>query len=228
MRGSDGGRAAEQRALHLAGQERVEGALAGDGRACAGNREPDRARCPRSAPAGTGRRRRPQRSQEPRARAPRRSLRGRGARRESCRRAGSRSLRRDDRRAVDGRGAGSRTPSWWATSRAASRSSSTAARRSSRCSRRSSGSGSSPTHVLRTHGHPDHVEHEELLTERFGIPVATDSIVTGGLQIEAIPTPGALRRRRRLRRQRRALLLGRHALPRRRGRRARRTSSATR
>jgi hydroxyacylglutathione hydrolase len=48
----------------------------------------------------------------------------------------------------------------------------------------------SPTHVLRTHGHPDHVEHEELLTGRFGIPVATDSIVTGGLQIEAIPTPG--------------------------------------
>ena len=79
------GRAAEQRALHLAGQERVEGALAGDGRACAGNGEPDRPRGRRSARAGTGRRRRPQRSQEPRARAPRRSLRGRGARRESCR-----------------------------------------------------------------------------------------------------------------------------------------------
>lgn len=47
-----------------------------------------------------------------------------------------------------------------------------------------------PTHVLRTHGHPDHVEHEQLLTGRFGIPVVTGSVETGGLRIEAIPTPG--------------------------------------
>jgi len=47
-----------------------------------------------------------------------------------------------------------------------------------------------PTHLLRTHSHPDHVEHEELLTSRFGIPVVTDALETGGLRVEAIPTPG--------------------------------------
>ena len=47
-----------------------------------------------------------------------------------------------------------------------------------------------PTHVLRTHGHADHVEHEEELTQRFGIPVVTGSVSTGGLRFEAIPTPG--------------------------------------
>jgi glyoxylase-like metal-dependent hydrolase (beta-lactamase superfamily II) len=47
-----------------------------------------------------------------------------------------------------------------------------------------------PTHVLRTHAHPDHVEHEELLLRRFGIPVVTGPVVTGGLTIEAVPTPG--------------------------------------
>lgn len=47
-----------------------------------------------------------------------------------------------------------------------------------------------PTHILRTHGHADHVEHEDELAEQFGIPVLTGSIETGGLRIEAIPTPG--------------------------------------
>ncbi len=47
-----------------------------------------------------------------------------------------------------------------------------------------------PTHVLRTHAHPDHVEHEEELTSRFGIPVVTGGVETGGLVIEAISTPG--------------------------------------
>jgi hydroxyacylglutathione hydrolase len=47
-----------------------------------------------------------------------------------------------------------------------------------------------PTHLLRTHGHADHVEHEELLVRRFGIPVETGSIETGGLRIEAVATPG--------------------------------------
>ena len=47
-----------------------------------------------------------------------------------------------------------------------------------------------PTHVLRTHSHADHVAHEEELTSRFGIPVVTGAVETGGLRIESIPTPG--------------------------------------
>jgi hydroxyacylglutathione hydrolase len=43
-----------------------------------------------------------------------------------------------------------------------------------------------PTHVLRTHAHPDHVEHEAEL----GLPVATGPLRAGGLEVEAIPTPG--------------------------------------
>jgi glyoxylase-like metal-dependent hydrolase (beta-lactamase superfamily II) len=47
-----------------------------------------------------------------------------------------------------------------------------------------------PTHVLRTHGHADHVAHEDELTSRFGIPVVTGALETGSLRVEAIPTPG--------------------------------------
>jgi len=47
-----------------------------------------------------------------------------------------------------------------------------------------------PTHILRTHGHPDHVEHEDELASRFGIPVLTGPVETGGLRVEAIETPG--------------------------------------
>jgi glyoxylase-like metal-dependent hydrolase (beta-lactamase superfamily II) len=43
-----------------------------------------------------------------------------------------------------------------------------------------------PTHVLRTHGHQDHVEHEAEL----GLPVVAGPLVAGGLHVEAIPTPG--------------------------------------
>jgi glyoxylase-like metal-dependent hydrolase (beta-lactamase superfamily II) len=43
-----------------------------------------------------------------------------------------------------------------------------------------------PTHVLRTHAHPDHVEHEAEL----GLPVVHGALQVGGLNVEAIPTPG--------------------------------------
>jgi hydroxyacylglutathione hydrolase len=47
-----------------------------------------------------------------------------------------------------------------------------------------------PTHVLRTHTHPDHIEHEDELCARFGIPVVTGDLVTGGLSARAIALPG--------------------------------------
>jgi len=43
-----------------------------------------------------------------------------------------------------------------------------------------------PGHVLRTHAHTDHVVHEPDL----GLTVVTQSLDTGGLHIEALPTPG--------------------------------------
>lgn len=46
--------------------------------------------------------------------------------------------------------------------------------------------GVRPSHVLRTHGDPDHIEHEGELD----LPVVLASIEVGGLKVEAIPTPG--------------------------------------
>ena len=46
--------------------------------------------------------------------------------------------------------------------------------------------GVEPSHVLRTHAHHDHVANEDEL----GVPVVTSSLTVGGLEIEAIPTPG--------------------------------------
>ncbi|HUY72824.1 MAG TPA: hypothetical protein VMV08_11325 [Gaiellaceae bacterium] len=43
-----------------------------------------------------------------------------------------------------------------------------------------------PTHLLRTHSHTDHVVHEAEL----GLPIVTGSLQAGGLEIDAIETPG--------------------------------------
>jgi hydroxyacylglutathione hydrolase len=43
-----------------------------------------------------------------------------------------------------------------------------------------------PSHVLRTHADPDHVEHEDEL----GLEVVTGALEVGGLRVEALPTPG--------------------------------------
>jgi hydroxyacylglutathione hydrolase len=47
-----------------------------------------------------------------------------------------------------------------------------------------------PTHLLRTHAHGDHVEHEDELCDRFGIPVVVGDLVTGALSVRAITLPG--------------------------------------
>ena len=46
--------------------------------------------------------------------------------------------------------------------------------------------GVRPACVLRTHAHHDHVENEDAL----GLPVVLESTRVGGLEVEAIPTPG--------------------------------------
>ena len=47
-----------------------------------------------------------------------------------------------------------------------------------------------PTHVLRTHSHQDHVAYEDELCKRFDVEVVTGDLVTGGLHVRAIPLPG--------------------------------------
>jgi glyoxylase-like metal-dependent hydrolase (beta-lactamase superfamily II) len=47
-----------------------------------------------------------------------------------------------------------------------------------------------PTHLLLTHGHADHVAGNDELVARFGVEVATGAVETGGLRIQALPTPG--------------------------------------
>lgn len=47
-----------------------------------------------------------------------------------------------------------------------------------------------PTHLLLTHRHEDHVAGNEELVARFGLEVTSTGVETGGLRIEALSTPG--------------------------------------
>jgi hydroxyacylglutathione hydrolase len=52
--------------------------------------------------------------------------------------------------------------------------------------------GSTPVALLRTHGHHDHVEHEEELATRYSIPVLAEpgEWTWDDLQVQALATPG--------------------------------------
>ena len=50
--------------------------------------------------------------------------------------------------------------------------------------------GLTPTHLLLTHGHADHVAGNDELVARFGLEVTTGAVETGGLRVESLATPG--------------------------------------
>jgi glyoxylase-like metal-dependent hydrolase (beta-lactamase superfamily II) len=46
------------------------------------------------------------------------------------------------------------------------------------------------THLLTTHADPDHVAGDDEIRARYGVPVVKGPLETGGLRVEALPTPG--------------------------------------
>jgi hydroxyacylglutathione hydrolase len=50
--------------------------------------------------------------------------------------------------------------------------------------------GLTPTHLLVTHGHGDHVAGNDELVARFGVDVTSGPVETGGLRVESLATPG--------------------------------------
>jgi hydroxyacylglutathione hydrolase len=46
------------------------------------------------------------------------------------------------------------------------------------------------THLLTTHADPDHVAGDREIQDRFGCPIVKGDLETGGLSVEALPTPG--------------------------------------
>jgi hydroxyacylglutathione hydrolase len=46
------------------------------------------------------------------------------------------------------------------------------------------------THLLTTHADPDHIAGDDEIIERYDVPVVKGNLETGGLSIEALPTPG--------------------------------------